>query len=116
MLGINTGDVKSRLVKEYTKIGYQKGIDSNYNAHNQYLESMLAGGVILLSILLIMLGYYFFYAILNKSLLMSLFVCVIAINFLFESMFNTISGVGFITFFYVFFLNFQEKEFKNPSY
>ena len=114
-LGINTGDVKDRLVKEYIRIGYNKGVDLNYNAHNQYIESLLAGGFFMFLVLLIMLGYYFVYALSKKKVLMGLFISIIAINFLFESMYGTIAGVVFITLFYTFLLIYQEKEYNSSN-
>ena len=110
ILGVNTGEMKSSLVKEYMKIGYAKGVNLRYNVHNQYLESLLAGGIFMLLVLLVFLAYYFFYALSQKSILMGFFITLVTINLLFESMFDTIAGVVFIVFFYTFLLIFHKKE------
>lgn len=99
LIGAGAGDTKSTMLKKYKENGMVHEYEQKLNAHNQYLNTFIALGVfgflILLSCLLIPL----IYAINNKQMLIGTFVCLIAYNFLFESMLETQAGVMFYAFF-----------------
>jgi len=112
-IGIGTGDVKIELEKEYLKLGYDNPARLHLNAHNNYLETLLATGIIgLLSLLAI-----FFIPMYIQSSTMTIiynsFIYIVASNILFESMFNTQAGVLFFTFFYSFIIVYNKREYSN---
>ena len=109
LTGTGTGDVKDELRKEYNNEKIVVAIKENLNAHNQFLQTFAALGIIgfltLCTTLCIPLlqswkmGNYLF---------VSFFLILIA-NFCVESMLETQAGVVFYAFFNSLFL-FSEKE------
>ena len=97
LLGTGTGDVKDVLNQEYHKHDFAYGYEKSLNAHNQYLQSFLALGIIglLLFVLTIKIPW-----IMRNSyhplLLMMLFI--FALNCLTESMLEAQRGAIFFAF------------------
>jgi O-antigen ligase len=104
--GVGSGDVNEVLIKRYKHYQLQTLVNNNYNTHNQYLGTFIAVGLIGF---LIMMGWLI-YPLFRKrhfskeGFLISVFIGIVSINFLFESALNTIAGVVFIAFFYSFLL------------
>lgn len=46
VIGVGTGDVQDELDKQYAKAGFQLGIDERFNAHNQYLQTLIGLGIV----------------------------------------------------------------------
>ena len=61
LIGAGTGDRTESLMNAYASEGFQVGIDFRYNAHNQFLENLLATGAVGLLFLLGMLLSYALY-------------------------------------------------------
>jgi O-antigen ligase len=57
IFGYGTGDVKDVLVESYKLNQTEAAIAGNYNAHNQFLQLLISGGVILL--VLMFMSFYF---------------------------------------------------------
>ncbi|WP_313112364.1 O-antigen ligase family protein [Aequorivita sediminis] len=75
---------------------YQKsffGKDLGYHAHNQYLQTLIAGGLIGLLVLIFLIVYVFTYAIRHKNLPLLSFVLIFSIFFITESVFEQQIGV-----------------------
>ncbi len=112
LFGVGPGDTKNTLVAEYGKKGFIDPYEKKSNAHNQYLETFINTGVFGFVILLLILIVPLF--ILEKqNTLFKIFIIMIAFNFLFESMLNTIAGVLFFGFFYNLLSLLEENEFQN---
>lgn len=98
--GVGTGDVKDALNQCYKKDHLNEAIKGALNAHNQFLETFiglgLTGIVLLLSILLLS----FVKSVKSGDMLLSNFIIIVALNFMFESMLNTQSGVVFFAIFF----------------
>ncbi len=98
-IGTGTGDVQDKLVKEYEKRGMAGAIEHNLNAHNAYYQVFLALGVsgliLLLADLLIPLGF----SIRTANSVYTLFLLLIILNSLTESILETQAGVMFYAFF-----------------
>lgn len=109
IIGVGTGDVKDELIEGYQEYGFLKGFQRNYNAHNQYLQFLIAFGIIGLVIFLIWLFYPLIEAIGNQNYFFMFLIILISFNFLFESMLETKAGVEFFAFFYVLFFISKEK-------
>lgn len=109
ILGVGTGDVKDELKAKYVEKGLTRAIKNNYNAHNQFVQSLVAlGGVGLLSLLLSLVVPLFF-SLKKRNFLYPLFVVNLSINLMTESVLETQSGVVFYAVFNTF-LFFTYKE------
>ena len=99
IIGYGTGDIKDVLINGYKKENFIKGYDRKYNAHNQFLQFLLAFGLIGMIIFLIILIYPLLYAFFQKNYLYVYLILMLCFNFLFESMLETKAGVEFYAFF-----------------
>ncbi len=81
-----------------------------YNAHNQYLQSFMALGVIGVAVLLWILIYAFILAIRKSNFLFLFFIILFSINMLFESLLEQQLGVIYFAFFYSFFYIWENKK------
>jgi len=100
LIGTGTGDVRDELVKLYYAHDFEYGYAKKLNAHNQFLQLWatlgLFGFLLFLAILLIpMLKFYSY-----SSLLFPLFLIIIVLNSLTESILEVQRGVLFFSFFY----------------
>lgn len=106
VLGLGAGGSQTALNKVYQEQGYSEAFEQQLNPHNTYFSLILETGVAGLALLFL----YFFnvYKLTHTDPALSLFyvsfILLLAINFLFESMFNRYSGLIFINFFYCLFL------------
>ncbi len=99
ILGVGIGDVKAELMKEYQRRGDQNLIENHYNVHNQYLEILLENGIIGLILFLSILGVMFYIAFSERNILYCLFIIMMVIFFLFETVLNRLQGVTFFSLF-----------------
>ncbi len=83
--------------------GYDIGIDKNYNSHNQFIETLMIGGVLGLAILLLMLFNLLVFFIKNKKKPVLSFFILLLIVMMTESILVRQHGIVFFSFFYVFF-------------
>ncbi|NOY37410.1 MAG: O-antigen ligase family protein [Chlorobi bacterium] len=98
--GVGTGDVRETLYRETKIPGLDQAKMKNLNVHNQFLETYLALG---LPGLLVLIGIFIIPALNNHGngfLLLVLFLIIVLFNFIFECMFDRLSGVVFFSFFY----------------
>jgi O-antigen ligase len=112
--GYGTGDVKDELFRQYRLEESQWAIEKNYNPHNQYLQTMVATGILGLISLLAILIFSLFYAFKKKLYVYFTLVFLMALNLLVESMFERQAGVMFFAFFNSF-LFFYYNEQKNKQ-
>lgn len=98
IIGFGAGDTKSALNLSFLKVDYPFGIEKNVNCHNQYLESWLSAGVFGLLILLIWLFASFYDAWKKHNYLFCIFILIIAMNILVESVFERQHGTFFMAF------------------
>jgi O-antigen ligase len=86
--GAGIGDCTQKLLEAYASEGFQVGIDFRYNAHNQFLETMLSTGALGLVLLLGLLASYavYFYKDRNRMALaiLNLFILSMLTESLFE--------------------------------
>ena len=110
IFGVGTGDIKTELRKEYQKMDLEQALDSDFNPHNQFLETIVGQGLVGLLVLLLWFIIPLVQAIKKRDLIMIAFLIVLAVNLFFESMFNRVAGVVFIAFFYNFLVSFYVEE------
>jgi len=108
--GYGTGDVKDELMRKYSDNGYTGALEEKLNAHNQYLETTIGLGIQGTIILLFILFFPLAIAIKSRNYLLYLFILLVIINFLSESMLNRQDGVVFITFFLTLLISIQHSK------
>jgi O-antigen ligase len=107
VIGVGIGDSFNELEKEFKNLGYSKGFYKNLNAHNQYLEILLCSGIVGLLIFLSIIGIMLHDAIRNKNVLYGVFIIMILIFFIFESMLERLAGVTFFSLFSFLLMHFK---------
>lgn len=112
ILGVGLGNAQKELNKHYDKIGFERGVNENLNAHNQYLQTLLECGAIGLTLLLMTM-----YAIFNKvnrrtdieKQIGIICLILLMVNFLFENLLNRYIGISFFSFFMCLILMMDEE-------
>ncbi|MBN4051288.1 O-antigen ligase family protein [bacterium AH-315-M05] len=99
LFGVGTGDIKDSLLKKYEEKGLFGALEIRLNAHNQYLQTFVALGLVGFLILIACLLLPFILGIKKKNYIYILFLTIIAINFLTESILEVQAGVVFYAFF-----------------
>lgn len=110
LIGVGTGDVKDKLLETYEDEGKEEALFREYNTHNQYLQTFIALGIIGFLTLVLSLLLPAYYAFRKKVFLYFMFLMIIAVNFLIESMFETQDGVVFYAFFNAFLFYVAKRE------
>jgi O-antigen ligase len=93
VFGVGTGDVNRELQKVFAKDGLVRAVRDNLNAHNQFLQTQVALGIIGTIFLLYGLFFPMWGSIKRGKLFYPLFLLILLINFLTESVLNTQAGV-----------------------
>ncbi len=107
LMGIGVDNFKNEFKTQYEKYNNEELkilMNSNYNVHNQFLETLLIFGLTGLLILLFLFVVPVTHAVRNKNPLFLGFLLLTGFNFLFESMLNTIAGIVFFSYFLNYFL------------
>ncbi len=107
--GLGTGDVEAGLVNEYQEIGNQLLAEKKMNAHNQFLEILLENGIIGLVLFVMILSYMIYILWKGRNILYGVFVLLIFLFFLFETMLNRLAGVSFFAMFSFLLLHIKRK-------
>ncbi len=102
-IGEGPAKVKSTIAKEAEKLNAPAVAGSNYNAHNQFLQTLLALGIIGFVILLSCFVVPFCIGIKYRLYFLIIFIVVLTINNLAESMLEVFKGNLFFGFFFCFF-------------
>ena len=98
-VGVGTGDAQDQLVSQYEKIQFANGIQSKYNAHNQYIETFLKFGVFGIISILWLVFSPLMKAIESRNYFLFFVTFFLAISFLLESMLERQHGIVFMCFF-----------------
>lgn len=97
VIGTGIGDNRTALVDMYAENTFWQGVEREFNAHNQYLETWVAGGLIGLLLFGAIFLVLFARAIATKNYLLLAIVGFIAISLLTESMFERMWAVVLFT-------------------
>lgn len=97
LLGVGLGDVQHLLDQGYKSSGYPNLIGAN--AHNQYLETLLASGIAGLSILLLLFTYTLVFSLRYRDSISTAFIIILTITCFTESILESNKGIIFTTFF-----------------
>ena len=112
LFGVGTGDADDALIKTYKTNQYSGVLESRLNAHNQYLQTFIAIGIIGFFVLIGILFIPLYKAINRRNILYVFLLSLVTFNLLFESMFERQAGVVFYAFFngIFFFYMFADKQ------
>jgi len=94
--GVGTGDATDELCVNAIKKNYTNLIGHHFNAHNQYLQTLLTTGIPGIIILLTYCFYPLVISIKKRNILYQSFVLILILNILVESMFEVRAGVDFL--------------------
>lgn len=97
--GVGIGDIKEELLKKYEEYHYEYGIVNKISPHNQYLHTAVILGLTGVFLLLAMLASAFLLAWRNGDWIYMLFVVIIAMNCITESILERQAGILFFAFF-----------------
>ncbi|MEM6963283.1 MAG: hypothetical protein AAF573_00870, partial [Bacteroidota bacterium] len=99
-LGVGTGDIQDELNKIYQKRNLQTELQYNQNTHNQYLQTTATLGILGGTWLLVLYFLPFYQAFRHKDYLYCLFILLILLAFLTESILQTQRGTMLVGFFH----------------
>lgn len=103
--GYGVGDSEGQLLNTYQEKGFHEGFERRYNAHNQYLETTLAIGIIGLSSLILLLVIYTRRAYQQDRQAIVIALLFFSICMLTESMFERAWAVVSFNVFFPFFIS-----------
>lgn len=109
-LGTGLGDNQRALFDSYERNRFWEGLAKKYNAHNQYLETMIAGGVVALGFLILALFYALYRAFKQEDYLATATLIFLMISMLTESVFERMWGILIFTILIPFLLQKRPKE------
>ena len=114
-IGTGFGDNRDALLETYRAKQFWQGFEKRYNAHNQYLETFIAIGILGFTLLMLTLFYYLFTFwkkgdYLNVMNLLFLILCLLT-----ESMFERMWGVLLFTIFFPLMMYLSEDASKEAS-
>jgi O-antigen ligase len=99
LLGVGIGDVRTELSDEYIRVGEERLGKEKLNAHNQFLEVFLEGGIPGFAIFLSIFGLMISVAVKERNLLYGLFILMMFVFFMFETVLYRLAGVAFFSLF-----------------
>lgn len=103
LVGHGAGSYREELVDQYAEAGYSAGVSAGYNAHNQYVETLLSTGVIGLVLLLAYLTSPLWLSLWSKRRQLfpaALATAIVMVNLVVESMLERQMGLLFVGWFY----------------
>lgn len=112
LFGTGVGDANDELYKAYDANGLTGALNHHLNAHNQYFQTFIGLGVFgFIVVAMLTLGQLVF-SIQRKGFLLFLFSLLLCLNFLVESMLQTVAGVLFFALFYSLITSVKEQDLK----
>ncbi|MFL5763698.1 MAG: O-antigen ligase family protein [Bacteroidia bacterium] len=99
LFGVGTGDAKQELVKEYKARGMSGALEHQLNAHNEFYQVFISLGLVGFTVFIISLLIPAYLSFCRKDVIYFVFLVLMMINFIPESMFETQAGVMFYAFF-----------------
>ncbi len=102
LFGVGTGDVRDKLMEEYKRKDVLTVLKHYLNAHNQYLQTLIALGISGLLLLMAMILMPAIFSVKRENYIYFAFLFIVGISMFFESMLERQQGVVFYVFFNTF--------------
>lgn len=99
LIGVGTGDIKDELVKKYNEAGWNFGAEKKLNPHNQYLHTFILLGIPGFILLMLNFIFPFYFSLKQKHGLYFLFMMIVFLNCLTESVLEVQRGILLFPFF-----------------
>ena len=99
ILGYGTGDEVELLKQEYLKNNLTVSYNLEFNAHNQYISTLIKHGIIGLIIFLFAFAYYLYLGIRHGNFIYTSFTILLLIGFLTENILDMNKGIFLFAFF-----------------
>ena len=110
--GYGTGQSKKVLQEQFKKDGYDFFFKRNYNSHNQYIQVFIDQGVFGFLLLVFFTFGMLYLSLQQYDFIYALFLVIMILNFMTESILETQSGVIFFAFFNtIFFFQWFNKKY-----
>ena len=93
ILGVGTGDVNRTLQQQFAKERILRAVRDNLNAHNQFIQTQVAQGLLGTLSLLLAILYPLWISVKKGKLFYPLFAVILLLSFLTEAVLNTQAGV-----------------------
>ncbi|MGM0647473.1 MAG: O-antigen ligase family protein [Bacteroidota bacterium] len=114
LIGTGSGDANDEITRELIHIVDNPSIfTKNYNAHNQFLDTFVALGVIGFVLLMALLFWPLIVAIKTENYLLMALAVLLIVHLMFESMVNRQAGVIFFSFFLPLLFGFRQSQPNN---
>lgn len=113
VIGVGIGDVRAELTSEYARKGENLMAAERFNAHNQFIEVLLENGIVGLAIFAAIFGAMIYIAFADKNLLYGIFIIMMLIFFMFESVLYRLAGVSFFPLFAFLLLYYPSQKMNN---
>lgn len=110
LTGVGVGNTNDALYTAYQQNGLTGAFEHKLNAHNQFLQTFIGLGIIGFISLFLITFWQAINAVLQKQFLLFIFLLLIILNFLVESMLQTATGTLFFVFFYCLFNVTKKKQ------
>lgn len=100
ILGVGTGDVQKALDNEYCLMRRNDLVAvKQLNAHNQFIEIAAEHGLVGLSLFMSIFILMLIIAISDRNVIYLMFIFISIISLIFETMFNRLAGLSFLSIF-----------------
>lgn len=99
VIGVGIGDAKNERLKTYENNNFKFGVHEGFNEHNQYLNILVAVGIIGLIVFLLPLILPLILLNWNKNRLYIAFILLMTFSFLAENYLGRLNGVVFYSLF-----------------
>jgi O-antigen ligase len=115
VFGVGTGDVRDALTEKYKSYQMTQALEEKMNAHNQYLQTFMALGLVGGAVLIAILFFPMIRALRRSDLIGFVFLLIFAVNMLFESMLERQGGIIYYALFNaLLFVACRKDNFYNP--
>lgn len=97
-IGTGSGSADIYLTEVYKKHHIKQAVERKYSAHNQFIQTFVEHGIVGFMLLIVLFSVLFIHAIRQNNFLLFLFITILIISYMFESMLNRMIGCQFFGF------------------
>ncbi len=112
--GVGIGDVRNQLTVQFKRNNFVEGVNKWYDAHNQYLESFMASGIIGILCFLLIFILWFTKGIERKDYYLLIILALFTFYGLLESYIETHKGIVLFSLVFTYYF-FKEEEIKKDN-